>query len=229
MIKNVLIDLDDTIFDFRKAEAFAIRQTLSEFKVEPTEETIKLYSRINQSQWERLERKEITRDEVRLGRFAMLFEALGVENVLPEKVQALYERNLSSYHFFIDGAQELLEKLCGKYNLYLASNGTSVVQDRRIGESGIAKYFKGIFISEKIGHNKPAKEFFDYCFERIEGFLHSETIIVGDSLSSDIKGGRNAGILTCRVNPKSTPCSGNIIPDYEIKSLDELPGLLASI
>ena len=108
------------------------------------------------------------------------------------------------------------------------SNGTAAVQDRRIGASGIAKYFKEIFISEKVGHNKPSREFFERCFDKIPDFDKSTAIIIGDSLSSDIQGGINAGILTCHYNPHAekdvTPT-----PDYTVNSLSELPSLLESL
>ena len=102
------------------------------------------------------------------------------------------------------------------------------MQAPRIEASGIAHYFKDIFISEKIGYNKPSREFFEGCAERIEGYNPREAIIVGDSLSSDILGGKNAGILTCHFNPKNTPYD-KIIPDYKINNLSELAKLLESI
>ena len=109
------------------------------------------------------------------------------------------------------------------------SNGTANVQDRRLRSADIEKYFDGIFISERIGFNKPCREFFDTCFAAIEGFEPDKAIIVGDTLSSDILGGINAGIKTCWFNPKGLPCDPHIPADYEIRSLAELPGLLEGI
>jgi 2-haloacid dehalogenase len=103
------------------------------------------------------------------------------------------------------------------------------VQDSRIARSGIAKYFDGIFISQRVGYDKPSREFFERCFAEIEGFSKDEAIIVGDSLSSDILGGINAGIRTCRYNPEGKPQNPEITPDYEIKNLSELPSLLERI
>ena len=228
MIKTVLLDLDDTLFDFHKAEAAAISATLSEVGVEPSSETIALYSKINQLQWERLERGEIDRDEVRIGRFRLLFEALQ-KNADAAKTQRIYEYNLGCHYFFIDGAVELLEKLFSKYDLYIVSNGTNSVQERRIAASGIAKYFKEIFVSEKLGFNKPAPQFFDKCFEKIPNFKKENAIIIGDSPSSDILGGKNAGILTCRFNPKKSPSPAGITPDYEVEALSEIIPLLERI
>jgi len=227
-IKYVFLDLDDTIFDFHKSEAAALSATLTSLGIEPAAENLALYSRINRSQWESLERGEVTRDVILVRRFELLFRELGIKNREPREAQKLYEGNLCREYHYLPGAIELIEALLGKYKLYLASNGTAVVQDSRIALSGIGKYFDGIFISERIGHNKPSKEFFDGCFASIENFSRDEAIIIGDSLTSDILGGINAGIRTCLYNPKEKP-TGNIKPDYEVTSLDEIPRLLERI
>ena len=221
MIKTIFLDLDDTLFDFKRAEASAIGETLSALSVRPTEQIISRYSEINKLQWERLERGEATRDEILTERFNILFSELCVP-VTGIEARGIYEKKLSEKHFYIDGAEELLDELFGKYDLYLASNGTAKVQDKRIGDSGISKYFKNVFISERIGYNKPSREFFEACAREISGYKKEEAIIVGDSLSSDILGGINAGILTCHYNPKGTKY-GETVPDYEIRELSELP------
>ena len=231
MIKTVLFDLDDTIFDFSRAEHVAISETFRAVGIEPTDEVTKLYSKINQEQWERLQKNEIDRDEVRIGRFRRLFTILGV-SADPNNTQKVYEYNLGSYYFYIDGAEELLEKLYGKYDLYIVSNGTTSVQDRRIAASGIGKYFKEIFISERVGYNKPSKQFFDYCTERIEGFDKDTAIIIGDSLTSDIQGGKNIGIKTChyvRSGVIERGASGEVVPDFKVTSLSEIIPLLESL
>ena len=227
MIKTVFLDLDDTLFDFHRSESEAISLTLSHFGIEPTDAIRKRYSEINRSMWEALELGNMTREEILVRRFELLFAELGVD-VCGMDARRTYEWELGSSYFYIDGAQELLSELSSKYDLYLMSNGTAAVQDRRIGASGIAKYFKGIFISEKIGYNKPSREFFERCFDKIPDFDKSTAIIIGDSLSSDIQGGINAGILTCHYNPRAekdvTPT-----PDYTVNSLSELPALLESL
>ena len=110
----------------------------------------------------------------------------------------------------------------------MVTNGIPQVQKPRIRDARLAPYFKGIFISEEIGYAKPKREFFDYCFAQIDGFKKHEAIIIGDSLSSDIQGGINAGILTCHFNPKDKPY-GEIKPDFKVNNLSELIGLLDSI
>jgi phosphoglycolate phosphatase-like HAD superfamily hydrolase len=145
VIKNVLLDLDDTLLDFHRAEAEAIRHTLREFGIDPTDETIRLYSKINRSCWEKLERGEYTREEVLHRRFDILFDTLGTSGD-SHATQKLYEYRLSLGAYYLDGAEELLCELYGKYRLYLATNGIVNVQSRRIKDSGIGKYFDGIKI-----------------------------------------------------------------------------------
>lgn len=228
MIRNVLFDLDDTLFDFHKAEKIALTKTLVHFGIDPTEETLALYSTINAAHWKRLELGEISREEVKVGRYRELFKTIGVE-CDPVKATAYYESMLAIGHYFMPGAPELLEELYRKYRLYIVSNGTAKVQEGRIGSSGIAKYMDGIFISQILGANKPDKQFFDICFAEIPDFSLSETVIIGDSLSSDIKGGINAGITTVWFNPKGIENDNGIKPDYTIKELSEVPGLLSQI
>lgn len=228
MIRNVLFDLDDTLFDFHKAEKIALTKTLVHFGIDPTEETLALYSTINATHWKRLELGEISREEVKVGRYRELFETIGVE-CDPVKATAYYESMLAIGHYFMPGAPELLEELYRKYRLYIVSNGTAKVQEGRIGSSGIAKYMDGIFISQILGANKPDKQFFDICFAEIPDFSLSETVIIGDSLSSDIKGGINAGITTVWFNPQGIENDSDIKPDYTIKELSEVPGLLSQI
>ena len=228
MIKNVLLDLDDTVFDFHKAEKIALSKTLTSLGVEPTTELCARYSEINASLWRKLERGEMEREEVLVSRFGLLFQEIGASCDARE-ARARYEKNLSVGHYFVAGAEELLDSLFGKYRLYLASNGTAAVQIPRIESSVIEKYFDGIFISEIVGFNKPDARFFKRIFENIKEFSPSETIIVGDSISSDILGGKNAGIKTCLFNPNCREISGEILPDFEIRALSDLPSLLESL
>lgn len=228
MMKFVFLDVDDTLLDFGKAEAAAIKKTFEHIGITASDELIVRYSEINAAQWRRLEKGEISREQVLVERFNILFDELGMR-IPGEMVQKTYEYLLGIGHWFVDGAPELLEALYGKYKLYIVSNGTANVQDRRLRSAGIGKYFDGIFISECIGFNKPSREFFDTCFAAIKGFEPDKAIIVGDTLSSDILGGINAGIKTCWFNPGGLPRDPHIPADYEIRSLAELPKLLEGI
>lgn len=227
MVEFLFVDLDDTILDFKKAEYVALQKTLRDFGVTPTDAICSRYSVINQQHWEAMERKELTRPQVLLGRFAVLFQELGV-TVDAAECARCYTENLSVGHYFLPGAREAVEKLSKKYPLYITSNGTAWVQRRRLESADISRYFRDIFISQEIGFNKPAVEFFEGCFARIPGFDRSKAMIVGDSLSSDILGGKNAGIATCWVNP-THKSPGNIKPDHEIEALSQLEALLETL
>lgn len=228
MIEFLFIDLDDTILDFHKAEAVALSKTLCTFGLEPEAAVLDRYSQINKDHWERLERKELTREDVLVGRFEVLFREYGL-TVDPVQCARTYEGNLSVGHYFLPGAREALERLCKRYKLYLASNGTSRVQAGRLASANISRYFQDVFISQDMGANKPDILYFQRCFDRIPDFDPEKAMIVGDSLTSDILGGKQAGMRTCWVNPAGKPAREDIRPDYEIPSLAHLEELLKEI
>ena len=215
MIEFLLLDLDDTILDFHKAERIALSKTIRDFGLEPREEVLELYHKINKWHWEQLELGVMTWDQVLVGRFDRLFQELGME-VDAAACMKRYEHNLSIGHYFLPGAEEAVKKLHEKYRLFLVSNGTATVQHGRLTSAGLYPYFEQVFISQNIGYNKPDKAYFDRCFERIPGFAPEKALMVGDSLTSDIKGGINAGLKTVWVNPEHKKC-GDICPDYEIE------------
>ena len=228
MIKFVFLDLDDTILDFHKAEQVALTNALIHFGIEPTQSTLDLYHRINKAQWERLERGELTREEVKVERYRILYSMLGID-LSPKDTTAYYESQLAIGHYFIDGALDLLEQLHSKYSLYIASNGAEKVQNSRLASAGIEKYFDNIFISENLGYNKPDKRFFENCFEYIDNFDKSKAVIIGDSLTSDIKGGKNAEIKTIWYNPKRIANKTDIKPDFEVSDLSQISKTLTLI
>ena len=228
MVEFLFLDLDDTILDFHKAEGIALRKTLETMGLTPTPEVLSRYREINRAHWEMLERRELTREQVLTRRFGVLFEEFGI--VVDQTACArLYEDYLSKGHYFLDGAVEALEELSKKYRLFLASNGTAKVQVGRLESANISHYFEKMFISELVGPDKPSREFFDRCFAQIPGFCAEKAMIVGDSLTSDIQGGINAGMRTCWVNPKHAPARKDIQPDYEIENITQLSGLLETL
>ena len=227
MIEFLFLDLDDTILDFKKAEYIAIGRTIADFGVEPTEEIRHRYHIINKWHWEQLELGKLTRAEVLENRFKVLFSELGMD-VDAEKVARTYEKNLGTGHWFLPGAEEAVDSLHKKYRLFLASNGTASVQKGRMTSANLYRFFETVFVSQEIGHNKPSRAYFDACFAQIPGFDPEKCLMVGDSLSSDILGGINAGVKTCWVNPGHADC-GETKPDYEIEALAQLPELLKSL
>ena len=228
MIEFLFLDLDDTILDFHKAERLAIAKTFREFGLEPTDAVLNRYHEINKLHWQRLERGEITRDQVLVGRFQMLFDELG-KHADPAQIAQSYEHNLSIGHYYLPGAREAVDALQGHYRLFLASNGTASVQHSRLTSAGLYPCFEQVFVSQDLGFNKPAKEFFNACAARIPGYDAAKAMMVGDSLTSDILGGIHGGMQTCWVNPAHKQAPENIRPDYEIESLSQLPALLRKL
>ena len=225
MMEFLFLDLDDTILDFHKAERIALSKTLREFGVEPTEEVLSLYHRINLWHWEQLEKGKLTRDEVQVGRYAALFRELGVSADAVRCTRS-YEGNLAVGHYFLPGAEEAVANLSQKYRLFLASNGTATVQAGRLTSANLYRFFETVFISQELGFNKPAKEFFEACFARIPDFDPKKAVMVGDSLTSDILGGIRAGIDTCWFNPRNKPIPADMQITYVIHDLRELIGIL---
>ena len=224
----LFLDLDDTILDFHKAERLAISRTFRSFGLEPTDQVLERYHVINRQHWERLERGELTRDQVLTGRFQMLFEELGIP-AQPQAIAKGYEHNLGLGHYFLPGAKEALDTLRGKYRLFLASNGTASVQHSRLTSAGLYPYFEEVFVSQALGANKPSRAFFDACAARIPGYDPRKALMVGDSLTSDILGGINAGMKTCWVCPRGAQGRPDIVPDYRIEALSQLPELLKTL
>ena len=226
MIEFLFLDLDDTILDFHKAERIALSKTLRSFGIDPTEEVLGRYHVINKACWERLEKGELTRDQVVVRRYELLFEELGMD-CDAAAVTELYTENLAIGHYFLPGAEEAVKALSKKYRLFLASNGTASVQAGRMTSAGLYPYFEKVYVSQEIGHNKPSIEYFEKCFAQIPDFDKSRAMMVGDSLTSDIQGGINAGIRTCWVNPDHK--TGQIKADYEIEYLSQLEALLETL
>lgn len=228
MKRFIFLDLDDTIFDFHKAERIALSKTLETMGLSPDPTVTTRYSEINIAQWKLLEQGKLSREELKVRRYRLLFDELGVD-ASPELAARTYAENLSIGHYFVEGAEALLRELACDYRLFLVSNGSRDIQRSRIGSSDIHLYFEGMFISEEIGFNKPDVRFFDAIFAQIAGFEKSEAVIIGDSLSSDIRGGKNAGITTVWFNPAGASAPPDNEPDYTVARLSELPALLAKL
>lgn len=228
MLNTIFFDLDDTILDFRRAEAEALSKTLQQFDIDPAPAVLARYHEINAAHWRLLEEGKITRPQVLLGRFQQLLEELG-SGCDPEAVCGIYEDYLGQGHFFVPGAPELLEKLSPRYDLYLATNGTAHIQRSRLKSAGIGPYFKGVFISQEVGANKPSPAFFRACFASIPRFDPAAALMVGDSLTSDIRGARDAGLRTCWFNPLREASRSDICPDWTVETLEELPALLETL
>lgn len=224
-MRDLFFDLDDTLLDFGQAEHVAVQKAFRDVGVTPTPELLRRYSEINKQQWERLERGEITRDALLVLRFDLLFQEMHID-VPGIACEDRYRQYLAIGHYFVEGAEEILAYLAPKYRLFLASNGVAATQYSRLASAGISHYFQAIFISEDTGYHKPEREYFDYCFRQIPDFAPSHAMMIGDSLTSDILGGKRAGMQTCWFNPKQKPGRDDIRPDREIHALAELKTFL---
>ena len=223
--KIILLDVDGTLLDFDKAEEQGIGFLLRTYGVPETEKNKEAYHKLNQSYWRRMERGELTRDQVLCLRFEEFFGGFGL-SVDGKETDRLYRQSLEQSAFCIEGAHELLTALKGRYRLAVVTNGVAATQYKRLADSGLDSYMDWIFVSEEAGSQKPQREFFEYCFERMGRRDVENMLIVGDSLTSDIKGGNTAGIDTCWFNPHEQPNTAGVHVDYEIRSLKELERLL---
>jgi 2-haloacid dehalogenase len=223
--RTLLFDVDDTLLDFGAAEREALRALFKEQNISLTTEMKANYKKINQELWESFEEGKINRGEVLNTRFSILFQAYNreVDGALLEKS---YRSYLEEGKQLVNGALELILDLQDQYDLYIVTNGVSKTQYKRLRDSGLYQLFKDIFVSEDTGFQKPMKAYFDYVFARIPNFDVNQALIIGDSLSADIKGGQLAGIATCWFNPEMKPNNTNIIPTYEIQKLEELYRIL---
>lgn len=228
MIKVILWDVDGTLLDFKKAEYAAIKKCFEIYGLgECSDEMISNYSQINKKYWEKLERKEITKPEVLVNRFRDFFAA---ENIITDCAEAFnkeYQLQLGETICFCDNSYELLKDLKGKVKQYAVTNGTKVAQDRKLQKSGLIDIFDGIFISEEVGCEKPGIEFFEYVWGKIGHYEKNEVMIVGDSLTSDIQGGNNAGIICCWYNPKHAENNSGLKIDYELDDLQRILSILS--
>ena len=222
---TVLFDADNTLFDFTRAEREAIGKTLRFFDITPNSDRIALYSKINESVWKRLERGEITKTALRTTRFSEFGQALGI-SLDAVRAADVYQDFLSGCVYLLPGSLEVCRVLSEKFKLFIITNGIQEVQRKRISASALRPYFTDLFISDEIGFEKPHKAFFDAVAKRIEGFCAKNTLIVGDSLTSDIKGGVVAGLDTCWLDRTGKGDNGNVPYTYRIRELEELLPLL---
>lgn len=221
----VFMDADETIFDFGKAEAFALTGAFEQYGLEATDDIVDDYDEINKGLWKKFERGETDQATLKIERFRLLFQKVGV-NLDAGLFSDAYLDWLGKGGFLLDGAEELCEYLAGKYRLAIVTNGIKRVQRSRFDNSPIRRYFESIVISEEAGSSKPSAGIFDYACRSLGFHDKNRMIMVGDSLSSDIAGGANYGMDTCWVNLSEAVNNTNIAPTYEVRRLKDLMKIL---
>lgn len=218
---TILFDADGTLLDFSRAEDEAIRETMLAFDILPNDERVGVYSEINDKLWKALERKEIEKEVLLYRRFEIFCEYYGFV-ADAKKMAAEYMNNLSTKGYIINGADELCENLSDKVRMYIVTNGVEFIQNGRFARCPIEKYFEKRFISGVIGYEKPDVRYFECVATEIPDFEKCKTLIVGDSLTSDIKGGINFGIDTCWYNPKNKEIPADMDITHVAFSFDDI-------
>ena len=223
MFKVVLWDIDGTLLDFEKAEEAGIRGCFAHYNLgECTDVMLEHYKVINRGYWQAMERGEIEKPVLLVKRFEDFLNAYGLDSSVAAGMNSLYQILLGETVVFAPHAWETIQALKGKVLQGAVTNGTKVAQDGKLKNSKLDKEFDHIFISEVVGIEKPNVGFFDAVFAEIGEYAKDEVLIVGDSLTSDIQGGVNAGIKTCWFNPKGVENTSKLKPDYVIKDVAEV-------
>ncbi len=223
MIKTILWDVDGTLLDFNAAERAAVRTLFSEFGLgECTDTMLARYHEINTVFWQRLERNEVTKKQVLEGRFGQFFNEYGINTDIVPKFNERYQFALGDTIVYRDDSLQIVKALKGKIKQYVVSNGTVAAQTKKLERSKLKEQMDGIFLSEELGVEKPNIAFFNRVFSEIRVEDRSTIMIVGDSLTSDIQGGMNAGIKTCWYNPERNPVPGRYHIDHIISDLHEV-------
>ena len=227
MVRAILWDVDGTLLDFAAAEKAAIQRLFIEFGLgECTDDMVARYAAINDGYWKRLERGEITKREVLIGRFREFFTELGIDPDLSEAFNARYQHALGDTVVYRDGSLDIVKGLHGRVKQYVVSNGTIVAQTKKLQRSHLGEWMDGVFLSEELGAEKPSPAFFDRVFAALPDIPKEDMLIVGDSLTSDMKGGLMAGIPTCWYNPQSLPRPADMAIAFEIQNLQQVYDLV---
>ena len=225
MKKILLIDLDNTLIDFNECARHSIMNAFEKLGFDYSPIVFDTFIEENVKIWKRLERGEITKPELRANRWNIILGRLGI-NFDGTILEEMFENGVAQGAYAVTGAYDLLDYLKDKYEMYIVSNGFRFVQESRLKIGDFNKYFNNIFVSEDIGIPKPAKEFFDYCFKSLDNPDKNDVILIGDSLSADIKGGNDYGIDTIWFNKNGEENLSAITPTYTVNKLSEIKNIL---
>jgi len=221
---TLLFDLDHTLFDFDTSEAEAFTAALAGTAIEATDGYHERFVSINRALWRRVEAGELTPNDVRVIRFERLFGEVGVE-ADAHQVADDYTNGLGRYGDLYPGARDLLDEVTEVASLALVSNGIGQVVRDKVSRLDLDRYFDAIVISGEVGIAKPHSGFFDIAFERLGHPDKATTLMIGDSLASDIQGGNDYGIDTCWYAP-DTETEPTPAPTHRVESLTEIPAVV---
>ena len=225
---RVFLDADDTVFDFGASEHFSLHQVMAAFSLPFPEEAERYYLAVNAALWKQYEQGGISQDALCVKRFEMLLTYLQRDTAPAAKLNAAYAEALSCSSVLLPGALDFCRRAAVCFPLYLLTNGVAFIQQRRVALSPIRPYLSGVFVSQQVGWQKPQKEFFGAVFRTL-GMTEADkrqAVMIGDSLHSDILGGRNAGLDTVWLNMRGASADESIRPTYTAHSFEELTELL---
>lgn len=224
MYKAVFLDIDDTVFNFKKCSERALEKTFSAMELNYDESIFDAFTEIDEILWTKQKRNELSVDEVLDVRFVQLKEKLGIDYD-GDRLRTHFVHSLGEQYIMEPGIENTLERLSGSYRIYAASNGVLTMQENRLQLSGLRKYFTDLFVSDDIGYQKPDTNYFKECLNRA-GLEPFEILMVGDSLIADIAGANAAGIESCWYNPYGLENNSEVEADMEINHLNGLTGIL---
>lgn len=226
-MKNIfLVDADDTILDFHGASALAIKAAFEKCGIAWQEVYADIFKTLNDGLWESLERKELTRKELIEKRFPLYLQTLGITSVDGGEFNRQYLHFLATNPIFVTGAEAFLKEIGKMGKVYIVTNGTEYIQKSRFDISGLWGYIDDAFVSERIGFDKPAKEYTDYVLSHIPDFDKERAVWIGDSLSADIRAANEAGIESVWFNPKQKPLVGTAKPQHIAVDFEEILQIL---
>lgn len=225
---TLLIDADDTLLDFNRSEYEAVVKLAEDYSLGDGHAIALEFKRINRRMWDMFERGEITREEIFYTRFYELFDKFSITGKDVTEIGDAYRENVAQSTCVIRGARAFLKRAAQKHDLYCVTNGVTRTQKLRLKNTGLDKYFRKLYISQEIGLQKPKKDFFDFVLADIGVKDKDDVYVIGDSLSSDVQGGINAGIKTVLLN-RENKTVGDTVPDYQVKNYRELERLIQTL
>lgn len=228
--KNLLFDADRTLIDYEKDMPLAFRYMYEQSGLAAQKpystEILHLYNACNENWWQRFEQKLCTKAELYHNRFVDFFAAAKLAPVSIDLLLNLYVDGMAKTGTPLPGASEMLHALSEKYDLYIITNGNPASQNDRLKNSGITAFMKGCFISDSVGAAKPDRKYFDYVLAHIPGADKQNCLVIGDSLSADIKGAQNAGLDSLWYNPACKPNTLPAPPTFEAASYEDIRKIL---